>query len=130
MVVFCGKPLIQTLQVRPSKDLEKTNSCRHILKRSSNTFESWVSQFFKTTTKIQSGTDTFYKSRLCMTFLTKIRVVRKFLTKNCALSDAEGNTSGLLSSCSITLLRPVLATCCKSQEPSFCEAIKSFVLLA
>ena len=39
MVVFCGKPLIQALQMRPSKDLEKTNSCRHILKRSSNTFE-------------------------------------------------------------------------------------------
>ena len=68
-----------------------------------------------------------------MTFLTRIRVVRKVLIKNCALSDAEGNTSGIFSRCGIsdlTLLRKLLEICCKSQEPSFWEVIDSFVLLA
>ena len=32
-----------------------------------------------------------------MTFLTRIRVLRDVLIKNCALSDGEGNTSGLFN---------------------------------
>ena len=109
----------------------KTNSCRHILKRSSNTYESWGLQFFKTTTRIQLGPGS--NQGLFKTFSARIRVLRKVLIKNCAFLDGEGNTSGLLRRCVIsdlTLFRPVLATCCKSQEPSFWEEINSFVLLS
>ena len=64
-----------------------------------------------------------------MTFLTRLRVVRKVLIKNCTSLDTEGETSRLLRRCSMTLLRPVLAICFKSQEPSFRGVINSFVLL-
>ena len=46
----------------------KQDSFRHILKESANMYESSGSQFFKTTTGIQSGPDTFDKSSLVMTF--------------------------------------------------------------
>ena len=38
---------------------------------------------------MQSGADAFNKLRLFMTFLTRIRVLRKGFIKNYALSDAE-----------------------------------------
>ena len=87
-------------------------------------YESSGSQFFKTTTGIQSGPDAFDESRFVMTFLTILGVMEilrsfrlvtegktgkeipessrfefleKFLANNFALSDAEGNTSGLLN---------------------------------
>ena len=87
-------------------------------------YESSGSQFFKTTTGIQSGPDAFEESRFVMTFLTILGVMEilrsfrlvtegktgkeipessrfefleKFLANNFALSDAEGNTSGLLN---------------------------------
>ena len=78
------------------------NSWRHLLKRSSNTYESWGSKFFKTTTRIQSGPDAFDKSRLFVIFLTRISVLRIVLIKNCALSDAEGNISGTFIRCGIS----------------------------
>ena len=58
--------------------------------------------------------------------------LEKFLVKNWNLSDAEDSTSRLLSRGGIldlTLLRTLLAICCKSQEPSFWEVINCFVLL-
>ena len=45
---------------------------RHILKSSANMYESSGSQFFRTTTGIQSGRDTFDKSRFVMAFFAFI----------------------------------------------------------
>ena len=82
-------------------------------------YESSGSQFFRTTTGIQSGPDAFDKSRLVMTFLNDLGVteicsfrlvlegktgeeiielsllefLEKFLAKIFALLDAEDNTS-------------------------------------
>ena len=49
------------------------------------------------------------------------------------MSNAEGNTSGLLSSgviADLPLLRTLLAICQMLQEPSFWEVMDLFVLLA
>ena len=85
--------------------------------------ESSGSQFFRTTTGVQSGPDAFDKSRFIMTFLTILEVteicsfklvlegkigkeipessrlefLEKFSANNFALSDAEDNTSGSLN---------------------------------
>ena len=110
-----------------------------MLKSSASMYESSGSQFFRTTTGIQSGPDTFDESRFTMTFLTVLGVketlcsfrlvlegktgkeisessilvfLEKFLANNFALSDAEDNTSGPLNGGSITdlpLLRTLLA---------------------
>ena len=118
------------------------------------------SQFFKTTTGIQSGPDAFDKSRFVMTFLTifevteilrsfrlvlggktgkeipessRLEFLEKFSANNFALSDAEGNTSRPLNRGGIAdlpLLRTLLAIRQKSREPSFWEVMDSFVLLA
>ena len=123
-------------------------------------YESSGSQFFKTTTGIQSGADAFDESRFVMTFLTVLGVMEilcsfrlvlegktgkeipessrfefleKFLANNFALSDAEDNTSGPLNRGGIAdlpLLRTLLAIPQKSQEPSFWEVMDSFVLVA
>ena len=106
------------------------------------------SQFFRTTTGIKSGPDAFDESRFIMIFLTilvlseilcsftlvlegetgkgipessRLDFVEKFVAKNFALSDTEGNTSGPLNEGSITdlsLLRTLLAIRQKSREPS------------
>ena len=44
----------------------KQDSFRHLLKSSASMQESLGSQFFRTTTGIQSGPDTFDKSRFFM----------------------------------------------------------------
>ena len=123
-------------------------------------YESSGSQFFRTTTGIQSGPDAFEESRFVMTFLTILGIINilccfrsvlegktgkeipessrfefleKFLANNFALSDAEGNTSGPLSRediADLPLLRTLLAICQKSREPSFWEVMDSFVLVA
>ena len=123
-------------------------------------YESSGSQFFRTTTGIQSGPDTFDKSRFVMTFLTILGVMdtlcsfrlvldgktgkeipetsrfeflEKFLANNFALSDAEGNTSGPLNRGGIAdlpLWRTLLAIRQKSRQPSFWEVMDSFVLVA
>ena len=102
-------------------------------------YESSGSQFFRTTTGIQSGPDAFDESRYVMTFLTILGVMEilcsfrlvlegktgkeipqssrfefleKFLGNNFALSDAEDSTSGPLNRGGITdlpLLRTLLA---------------------
>ena len=122
-------------------------------------YESSGSQFFRTTTGIQSGPDTFDQSRFTITFLTifgvieifgftlvleektrrevlessRLEFLEKFLAKYFALSEAEDNTSGQLKRGGIAdlpLLRTLLAICQKSQEASFCEVMHSFVLVA
>ena len=104
--------------MRPSNNLEN-DSFRHILKSSASIYESSGSQFFRTTTGIQSGPDAFDESRFVMTFLTIMGVMEilcnfrlviegktgkespklsifelleKFLANYLALSDAEDNT--------------------------------------
>ena len=93
-----------------------------MLKSLASMCESSGSEFFRTTTGIQSGPDAFDESRFVMTFLTilgvmeilcrfrlvlegkigkegviKIRVFRKVLTNKFALSNAEDNASGPLN---------------------------------
>ena len=123
-------------------------------------YESLGSQFFRTTTEIQSGPDSFDKSRFIMTFLTILGVMdilcsfrlvlegktdkeipessrfeflEKFLGNNFALSDAVDNNSGPLNRGGIAdlpLLRTLLAIHQNSREPSFWEVMDSFVLVA
>ena len=123
-------------------------------------YESPGSQFFRTTTGIQSGPDAFEESRFVMTLLTILGVMEilcsfrlvlegktgkeipessrfefleMFLANNFALSDAEDNTSGPLNRGGIAdlpLLRTLLAIRQKSREPSFWEVMDSFVLVA
>ena len=98
----------------------KQDSFRHILKSSASMYESSGSQFFRTTTGIQSGPDAFDESKFVITVLTILQVteiscsyrlvlegktgeeipesstlefLEKFLANNFALSDAEDNTS-------------------------------------
>ena len=64
---------------------------------------------------------------------SRLEFLEKFPENNFALSDAEDNTFGLLNRggiADIPLLRTLLAIRQKSQEPSFWEAVDSFVLLA
>ena len=123
-------------------------------------YESSGSQFFRTTTGIQSGPDAFDESRFIMTFLTILRVMEiscsfrlvlegktgkeipessrfefleKFLANNFALSDAEDNTSSPLNRGGIAdlpFLKTLLVIRQKSREPSFWEMMDSFVLVA
>ena len=122
--------------------------------------ESSGSQFFRTTTGIQSRPDEFDKSRFIVTFLTNLGVMEilcsfrlvlegktdkeihessrleffeKFSANSFALSDAGTNTSGPLNRGGITdlpLLRTLLAIRQKSRQPSFWEVMDYFVLLA
>ena len=131
-----------------------------ILKNLASMYESSGSQFFRTTTGIQSGPDVFDESMFVMTFLTILGVMEilcsfrlvlegktgkvvpessrfefleKFLANNFTLSDAEDNTFGPLNRGGIAdlpLLRTLLAIHQKSREPSFLEVKDSFVLVA
>ena len=122
--------------------------------------ESSGSQFFRTTTGIQSGPDAFAESRFIMTFLkilgvmeilcsfrlviegktgkeipesSRLEFLEKFFANYFALSDAEDNTFGPLNRGGIAdlpLLRTLLAICQKSGEPSFWEVMDFFVLVA
>ena len=117
----------------------KQVSFRQLLKSLASICESSGSQFFRTTTGIQSGPDTFDESRFVMTFLTilglmdilcsfrlvlegktgkeipessRFEFLEKFLANNFALSDEEDNTCGLLNRGGIAdlpLLRTLLA---------------------
>ena len=123
-------------------------------------YESSGSQFFRTTTGIQSGPDAFDESRFVMTFLTILGVMEilcsfrlvlegktgkeipessrfefleKLLANNFALPDAEDNTSNPLNRGGIAdlpLSRTLLAIHQKSREPRFWEVMDSFVLVA
>ena len=61
--------------MRPSNNLENKTLFRELLKSLASMNESSGSQFFRTTTGIQSGPDTFDESRLVMTFLTILGVM-------------------------------------------------------
>ena len=64
---------------------------------------------------------------------SRFEFLEKFLAKNCALSEAEGNASKLLNRGGIAdlpLLRTLLSLCQKSREPSFWLVMDSFVLVA
>ena len=123
-------------------------------------YESSGSQFFRTTTGIQSGPDAFDESRFVMTFLTILGVMEilcsfrlvlegktgkeipessrfefleKFLANNFTLPDAEDNTSSPLNRGGIAdlpLLRTLLAIHQKPREQRFWEVMDSFVLVA
>ena len=114
----------------------KQDSFGHKLESSASMYKSSGSQFFRTTTGIQSGPDAFDKSRLVIIFLTNVGVksgkeiaessrlefLEMFLASYFALSDVEGNTFGPLKRGGITgipLLRTLLAIRQKSLEPSF-----------
>ena len=82
-----------------------------MLKSSATMYDSSGSQFFRTTTGIQSGPDTFDESR----FVTKL--LYTIASNNIALSDAEDTTSGPLNRGGIAdlpLLRTLLAICQKT----------------
>ena len=138
----------------------KNKTFKHILKSTASMYESSGSQFFRTTTGIQSRPDVFDESRFVMTFLnilgvmeilcsfrlvhegksdkqipesSRLEFLEKFLANSFALSDAEDSTSGSLNSGGITnlpLLRTLLAIRQKSREPRLWEVMDSFVLLA
>ena len=123
-------------------------------------YERSGSEFFRSTTGIQSEPDDFDESRFVMTFLTilgvmeilcsfrlvpeekigkeipessRFELLEKFLANNFALSDAEDNTSGPLNRGGIAdlpLLRTLLAIRQKFREPSFWEVMDSFLLVA
>ena len=123
-------------------------------------YESSGSQFFRTTTGIQSRPDAFHESRFVVTFLTilgiteilcsfrlvlegktgketpessRLEFLEKFLANSFALSDAEDKTSGPLNKGGIAdlpLFRALLAIRQKSREPSLWEVMESFLLLA
>ena len=64
---------------------------------------------------------------------SKLEFLEKFLVNNCALSEAEDNSSRPLNRAGIVdlpFLRAALAIRQKSREPSFWEGMDSFVLLA
>ena len=164
VVVFSSRPFPNILNTGTTDETfqqsGKQDSFRHLLKSSASMHESSGSQFFRTTTGIQSGPDAFDESRFVLIFLTILGVMEvlcsfrlvlegktgkeipessrfefleKFLANNFALSDAEDNTSGPLNRggiANLLLLRTLLAICQKSQEPSFWEVMDSFVLVA
>ena len=137
----------------------KQDSLRHILKSSASMNESSGSQFFRTTTGIQSRPDIFDKLRLLATIstnlevtgilccfrlvlerkagqeipeLSRIEFLEKFSANNFALSDAEDSTSKSLNKrdmADLPLLRMLLAICQKSCKPNFWEGIDSFTSL-
>ena len=134
--------------MRPSNSLEN-KTLSDILKSSGSIYESSGSQFFRTTTGIQSGPDVLDESRFIMTFLTILGVIEilcsfrlviegktgkeipessrlelseKFLGNNFAFSEAEDSTSSPLNRGGIAdlpLLRTLLVIHQKSREPSF-----------
>ena len=121
-----------------------------MLKSSACIYESSCSQFFRTTTEIQSVRDAFDKSRLVMTFLTNLEVteiscsfrlvlegktgkeipgslklepLENFLANTFALSGSE-DISGLLNRggmADLPLFKTILAICQKSQELEFLQ---------
>ena len=126
------------------------------MKSLASMYENSGSQFFRTTTGIQSGPD---ESRIVMTCLTiwgvmeilcrfilvlerktgkgiqessVLGFLEKFLANNFALSDAEDNTSSPLNRGGIVglpVLKTLLAIRQKSRERSFWEVMDSFVLV-
>ena len=61
-----------------------------MLKKSASTYKSSGSQFFRTTTGIQSGPNAFDKSRFIMTFLTILGVTEILCSFRLVLEGKEG----------------------------------------
>ena len=134
--------------MKPCKQSGKQDSFRHLLKSSASMYKSSGSQFFRTTTSIQSGPYVFHDSRFLITFLailgvieilcsfrlvlerktgkkipepSRLEFVEKFSANNFALSEAECNISGPLNRggvADLPSLRILLAICQKSRELS------------
>ena len=89
---------------------------------------SWVTEILCSFNLVLEG-----KTGKEITESSRLEFLEKFSANNFALSDAEDNTSEPLNSGGIAdlpLLKTLLAFHQKSQQPSFWEAIDSFVLLA
>ena len=71
------------------QDYGKQDSFRHLLKSSANMWERSGSQFFKTTTGIQSGPDAF-QSRFIMSFLTILGVTEILCSFKLVLEGKTG----------------------------------------
>ena len=69
----------------------KQDFFRHILKSSASMCESSGSQFFRTTTGIQSGPDVLDKSRLILTFLTILGVTEILCSFKLVVEGKTGN---------------------------------------
>ena len=122
VVVFSSRPFPTFLNTGTANETfqqsRKQDSFRQILKSSANMYESLGTQFFRTTTGIQSGPGGFHELRFVMIFLTilgvmeilcsfrlvlegkthkeipklsRLEFLEKFLANNFALSDAEDN---------------------------------------
>ena len=78
-VVFCCRLFTDILKYRDHRcDLPKiwkTKLLQTNIEDSASMYESLGSQFFRTTTGIQSGPDAFDESRFVMTFLTILGVI-------------------------------------------------------
>ena len=101
----------------------------------------WKSSFIMTFLTILGVTEALCSFRLVLEGKTgkeipgssRLEFLEKFSENNFALSDAEGNTSGLFNRggiANLPLLGMLLAIHQKSQEPGFREVMDSFVLLA
>ena len=131
----------------------KQDSFRHILMSAASTYESSGTQFFRTTTGIQSGPDAFDESRFVVNFLTTFEVMEilcsfrlilqgktgkeisepsrlEFLEKvfanNFTLSDAEDNT--LVPR--FTFVENTISNLPKVPRVEFLGVMNSFVLVA
>ena len=141
-VVFSSRPFLNILKYRNHwwdfPTIWKTR-LSDTLKSSVKMYESSGSQFFRTTTGIQSGPEAFDESRFVTTFLTilgvmeilwsfrlvldgeigkeiskssRLEFLEKFLANNSELPDTEDNTSHLLNKriiADLTLLRTLFA---------------------
>ena len=76
VVVFSNRTFLNTRTSDETfQQTGKQNCFRDILKSSGSIYESSGSQFFRTTSGIQTGPDTFHESRFIMTFLTIFGVI-------------------------------------------------------
>ena len=97
----------------------KQDHFRHLLESSASMYESSGSQFFRITTRIQSGLDAFDVSRLVTTFLTILGVTGILCNFR---SDLEGKTGTEIPEI------PVFAFCLRSARFTFVENnISSFL---
>ena len=75
--------------MRPSNNLE-SQTLSDTLKSLASMYESSGSQFFRTTTGIQSGPDAFDETRFVMTFLTILGVVEILCSFRLVLEGKAG----------------------------------------
>ena len=92
MVVFKCRLFANLLKYREHqlKKSGKQDSFRYISKSSASMYESSGSQFFRTTTGIQSGPDVFDESGFAMTFLTILGVAEILCSFRLVLKGITG----------------------------------------